>query len=77
MPLATWKVLLRRADQAGYHYVTTLHKASEPIAGEEIPLVVGGQSVRGTVIEVRKDFSTRAGVNAFTVMANEIKPISV
>jgi hypothetical protein len=74
MPLATWKVLLRRSDQVRYHYVTTLHKPSEPIAGEGIALVVGGQSVRGTVIEVHKDFLSRAGVNTFTVMADEIEP---
>jgi hypothetical protein len=40
MTLTTWKVLLRRSDQVGYHYVTTLHRASEPIAGEDIALGV-------------------------------------
>ena len=74
MPLATWKVLLRRSDQVGYHYVTTLHRAFEPTAAEEIHLLVGGQPVYGTIIEVHKDFSTRAGVDAFTVMAAETKP---
>jgi hypothetical protein len=73
MPLATWKVLLRRSDQVGYHYATMLHRASEPTAAEEIHLLVDGQVVRGTVIEVHKDFSTRAGVDGFTVMADEIK----
>jgi hypothetical protein len=73
MPLATCKVLLRRSDQVGYHYATTLHRASEPTAAEEIHLLVDGQTVRGTVIEVHKDFSTRAGVDGFTVMADEIK----
>ena len=72
MTLTTWKVLLRRSDQAGYHYVTTLHRASEPTASENIHLLIGGHSVHGTVIDVRKDFSTRAGVDAFTVMADEI-----
>jgi hypothetical protein len=76
MPLVTWKVLLRRRDQVGYHYITTIHRASEPTAGEGIPLLIGGQSVRGTVIEVRKDFSTRSGRDVFTVMANEIEPES-
>jgi hypothetical protein len=74
MPLVTWKVLLRRSDQVGYHYVTTIHTASEPIAGEGIPLLIGGRPVRGTVIDVHKDFSSRSGVDAFTVMADEIKP---
>ena len=73
MPSATWKVLLRRSEQVGYHYVTTLHRAFEPTVGEQIPLLVDGQSVVGTAIEVRKDFSTRAGVAAFTVMADEAK----
>jgi hypothetical protein len=53
--------------------VTTLHRAFEPTVGEQIPLLVDGQSVLGTAIEVRKDFSTRAGVAAFTVMADEAK----
>ncbi len=71
MPSATWKILLRRSDQVGYHYVTTLHCASEPAAAEQIHLLIRGQRVHGTVIEVHKDFSTRAGVSAFTVMAEE------
>jgi hypothetical protein len=62
MPLATWKVLLRRCEQVGYHYVTTLHRAFEPTVGEQIPLLVDGQPVRG-----------RAGAGAFTVMADEIR----
>jgi hypothetical protein len=73
MPLATWKVLLRRSEQVGYHYVTTLYRASEPTIGEQIPLLVDGRPVRGAAIDVRKDFSTRAGVDTFTVMADEIK----
>jgi hypothetical protein len=71
MPLVTWKVLLRRSDQVGYHYVTTLHRASEPTVAETIHLRVNGEPMHGTVIEVPKDFSTRAGVGAFTVMADE------
>jgi hypothetical protein len=71
MPLATWKVLLRRSEQVGYHYVTTLHRAFEPTVGEQIPLIVDGQPVRTTAIDVRKDFSTMAGVDAFTVMTDE------
>jgi hypothetical protein len=74
MPLATWKVLLRRSDQVGYHYVTTLHRASEPTVAETIHLRVNGQPMLGTVTEVRKDFSTTAGVGAFTVMADENRP---
>jgi hypothetical protein len=73
MPLATWKVLLRRSEQVGYHYVTTLHRAFEPTVGVQIALLVDGRPLRGTAIDVRKDFSTRAGVGAFTVMADEIK----
>jgi hypothetical protein len=73
MPLSTWKVLLRRSEQVGYHYVTTLHRAFEPTVGERIPLLVDGQTVLGTAIDVRKEFSTRAGVAAFTVMVDEAK----
>ena len=73
MPLATWKVLLKRGGEVGYHYVATLHRAFIPTVGEPISLLVDGQRLRGTTIEVRKDFSTRAGVDAFTVIADEIK----
>jgi hypothetical protein len=51
--------------------VATLHRAFEPTVGEQIPLIVDGRPLRGTAIDVRKDFSTRAGVRAFTVMADE------
>jgi hypothetical protein len=71
MPLSTWKVLLKRSDQIGYHYVTTLHRASEPTVSEDIQLIIDSQRVRGTVIEVHKEFSSRSGVSAFTVMADE------
>jgi hypothetical protein len=37
-------------------------------------LPVNGRPMHGTVIEVREDFSTRAGVGAFTVMADENRP---
>jgi hypothetical protein len=73
MPLATWKVLLRRSEQVGYHYVATLHRAFAPTVGEQIPLLVDGQPLEGTAIDVRKDFATRTGVGAFTVMADETK----
>jgi hypothetical protein len=36
-------------------------------------LLVDGQPLEGTAIDVRKDFATRTGVGAFTVMADEIK----
>jgi hypothetical protein len=74
MPLSTWKVLLKRSDQIGYHYVTTLHRASEPTVSEDIELIIDSQQVRGTVIEVHKEFSSRSGVSAFTVMADEREP---
>jgi hypothetical protein len=54
--------------------VTTLHRASEPTVSEDIQLVIDSQHVRGTVIEVHKEFSSRSGVSAFTVMADERGP---
>ena len=74
MLLSTWKVLLKRSDQIGYHYATTLHRASEPTVSEDIELIIDSQRVRGTVIEVHKKFSSRSGVSAFTVMADEREP---
>ena len=74
MPLSTWKVLLKRRDQIGYHYVTTLHRASEPTVSEDIELIIDSQRVGGIVIEVHKEFSSRSRVSAFTVMADEREP---
>jgi hypothetical protein len=54
--------------------VTTLHRSSEPTVSEDVQLVIDSQRVRGTVIEVHKEFSSRSGVSAFTVMADESEP---
>jgi hypothetical protein len=70
MPITTWKILLRRADQAGYHYVKTLYQGREPTEGEKIELRINGESVRGKVTEARKDVAG-PGADAFTVMVDE------
>jgi hypothetical protein len=70
MPITTWKILLRRADQTGYRYVKTLYQGREPTKGEEIDLRINDKSVRGKVTEARKDVAGR-GADAFTVMVDE------
>jgi hypothetical protein len=70
MPITTWKILLRRADQAGYTYVKTLYQGRNTTEGEEIELHIKDKSVRGKVTEARKDVAG-AGADAFTVMVDE------
>lgn len=48
MPLATWKIMLQRADQAGYHYVATQQRGRAPVEGEQIDHVVEGRKVKWT-----------------------------
>jgi hypothetical protein len=33
MPLVTWKIMMRRADQEGYHYLTTQQRGWAPTGG--------------------------------------------
>src|ERR1019366_5741465 len=40
MPITTWKIMVRRAHQAGYHYVATHQRGRAPSVGEQIELAV-------------------------------------
>ena len=71
MPIVTWKIMLRRANQAGYSYVATHQKARAPSVGEQIQLVAEGRTINWTVAEINKDHTTRAGVDCFTVKVDE------
>jgi hypothetical protein len=74
MPLTNWKVLLKRLDQVEHQYATTLHRTSVPNETEEVHLRLKGQRVMCLITDVHKDFITRAGVEVFTVRADEIAP---
>jgi hypothetical protein len=69
MPLVTWKIMLRRANQEGYHYLTTQQRGWAPTVGEEVKLAVDGRMVKWTIVEILKDNSLR--VDAFTVKVDE------
>ena len=71
MPLTTWKILLRRADQAGYHYVATSQRGREPVVGEHIERTVGERTIKWTISEIFKDHSSRQGTLVFTVRVDE------
>jgi hypothetical protein len=70
MPITTWKIMAKRADQAGYHYAATLQKGYAPTVGEEVELAVG-ERIKWTIAEVFKDHSTRARIDVFTVRVDE------
>jgi hypothetical protein len=71
MPLVTWKIMLRRADQEGYHYLTTQQRGWAPTVGEEVRLAVEGRTVKWTIVEILRDNSLK--VDAFTVKVDETK----
>jgi hypothetical protein len=71
MPITTWKVMLRRAGQEGYHYLTTQQRGWAPRVGEETRLVVEGRTVKWTIVEAVKDHSLKT--DAFTVRVDETK----
>ena len=71
MPITTWKIMLRRANQQGYHYLTTGQKGWAPSVGEQGEFVVEGQKVKWTVGEIFKDHTTRQGIDVFTVRVDE------
>jgi hypothetical protein len=71
MPITTWKIMVRRAHQAGYHYVATHQKGRAPSVGEQIELAVEGRKLTWTVTEIFKDHSARAGIDVFTVRVDE------
>jgi hypothetical protein len=71
MPTIMWKIMLRRAEQAGYHYVATHQGRRAPSLGEQIELVVAGCSVKWSIAEIFKDHLSREGSEVFTVRADE------
>jgi hypothetical protein len=71
MPMVTWKIMLRRTNQAGYTYVATHQRAQAPSVGEQIQIVANGRTINWTVAEITKDHTTRAGIDCFTVMVEE------
>lgn len=71
MPATKWKIMLRRAEQAGYHYVVTHQSRRAPNVGEQIELVVEGCSVKWSIAEIFKDHLSREGMEVFTVRADE------
>jgi ABC-type polar amino acid transport system ATPase subunit len=73
MPITTWKIMLRRAGQARYHYVSTHQKGWAPSVGEQIEFVVDGRTVKMTIAETFLERSTREGIDVFAVRVDEIK----
>jgi hypothetical protein len=71
MPVTTWKIMVRRADQAGYHYAATHRRGRAPSVGEQLELVAEERTVTWTIAEIFKDHSTRAGMDVFTVRVDE------
>jgi hypothetical protein len=67
IPLTIWKILLRRADQAGHHYVATYQRGRAPIVGEYIERTVGERTIKWTISEIFKNPSSIAGTAVFTV----------
>ena len=61
MPLTTWKIFVRRADQAGYHYVATHQRGRAPGVGEHIERAVDGRTIKWTVSEIIEDHLSRSG----------------
>jgi hypothetical protein len=75
MPIVTWKIMLRRANQDGYHYLATEQRGWAPSVGEEVNLVVEGRTVKWTIVEIFKDHSTREGIDVFSVKVDETKAV--
>ena len=75
MPITTWKIMLRRANQDGFHYLTTEQRGWAPSVGEEVKLVVEGRTVKWTIVEIFKDHSTREGIDVFSVKVDETKAV--
>ena len=71
MPFTTWKIMVRRADQTGYHYAATHQRGYAPSVGEEIEFAIEERLVKWTIAEIFKDHSTRAGMDVFTVRVDE------
>jgi hypothetical protein len=73
MPIATWKIMLRRTGQVGYHYAGTQQTGRPPVVGDKGKVTIDGQRIRWAVAEVFKDHKTRSGAEVFTVRVEEIK----
>ena len=71
MPWVTCKIMLRRANQAGYNYVATHQRGRAPSVGEQIQTVDDGRTVNWTVAEIIKDHTARGGTEVFTVRVDE------
>ena len=71
MPITTWKLMVRRAEQAGYHYSATHKRGRAPSVGESIDLSIGERQVRFKVTEVFKQHLAKGGFEVFTVMVDE------
>ena len=71
MPIAIWKIMLRRSGQAGYHYVATHQRGRPPSVGEQIELVVQKRTIKWSISEIVKDHSTRSGTDVFTISVDE------
>jgi hypothetical protein len=63
--------MLRRADQANYHYVASHQRGRAPSVGEQIELTVEGRTIKWTIAEISKDHSTREGIEIYTVRVDE------
>jgi hypothetical protein len=72
MLIATWKIMVRRAHPAGYHYVSQrIKEDARRVWGKQIELAVEGRRLKWTVAEISKDHSARAGIDVFTVRVDE------
>jgi hypothetical protein len=75
MPIVTWKIMLRRANQDGHHYLATEQRGWVPVLGEQVKLVVEGRTVKWTIVDIFKDHSTREGRDVFTVKVDETNAV--
>jgi hypothetical protein len=71
MPLTTWKIFVRRADQPGYHYVATHQRGRVPEVGEHIERAAADRTIKWTISEIFHDHSSRGGLAVFTVRVDE------
>jgi hypothetical protein len=71
MPITSWKIMVRRAEQTGYHYSATHKRGRAPSVGESIDISIGERQMRFTVTEVFKQHLAKDGFEVFTVMVDE------
>jgi hypothetical protein len=65
MPIVSWKVMLRRANQEDYHYSATEQRDGLPSWGSKSSLLSRGRRSNGPIVEIFKDHSTRQGIDVF------------